>query len=102
IQQPNGLTLAPDLATGTVVATANRPGTYYLDFGVAAGSQTANGVIRLDVTAPGDDRIPVAVVDTVYLPQGGTGRVDLVANDVDPAGDVLAVQRISVDKASPL
>jgi hypothetical protein len=94
--------LVPDLDTGTVVASADRPGVYYLTFQVASGRQGASGVIRIDVTAPDDDLTPIPVLDTAYLPQGGTVRVDLVANDIDPSGGVLAVQGISLDDDSPL
>src|SRR5699024_1694192 len=39
---------------------------------------------------------PVAVGDTALLPPGGTVLVDVLENDFDPGGGVLAVQQIDV------
>ncbi|HET8591789.1 MAG TPA: fibronectin type III domain-containing protein, partial [Nakamurella sp.] len=97
-----GIDIDADAAAGSVVVTARRPGHYYLSFQVVSGSQTADGVIRVDIADPSDDRAPVPVTDIAYLPQGGDVRVDLTGNDAVLGGGVLAVQQIDVDQDSGL
>ena len=97
-----GLTITPDLDAGTVAITASAPGSYQIGYGVVAGEASASGVIRVVITPDDAAGQPVPVADTAFLPQSGQVRVDLTANDGDPSGGVLAVQRLIVPATAPL
>jgi hypothetical protein len=92
---PAGVTVIPDLATGTVTFTAPTAGTYYFQYSLAAGASSSIGLVRVDVlpdpTAPGP---PIAVKDTAFLRPGEPTTVKVLNNDVSPSGAVLAVQSV--------
>ncbi|MGC5629130.1 Ig-like domain-containing protein [Georgenia sp. Z1344] len=93
----------PDYDTGQVHLTGLTEGTNYLEYVVAdSGGQDTTGLVRVDVVAPDTEAPPVAVRDTALLPAGGSVLVDVLANDEDPAGGLLAVQQIEVPQDSPL
>ncbi|MGC5616482.1 Ig-like domain-containing protein [Georgenia sp. Z1491] len=93
----------PDYDTGQVHLTGLSEGTNYLEYVVAdSGGQDTTGLVRVDVVAPDTEAPPVAVRDTALLPAGGSVLVDVLANDEDPAGGLLAVQQIEVPQDSPL
>ena len=96
VEQQTGTTITPDLDAGTFTFSAPGAGTYYVSFTVTAAPQQATGVARIDVRArPEQPEPPVAVLDTATLPQGGQTTVAPLANDSDPAGNVLLL--LSVD-----
>ncbi|HOZ59519.1 MAG TPA: hypothetical protein PKY70_15155, partial [Nakamurella multipartita] len=87
----------------TVVLTGTAPGTSYFLYTVVAGSASATGVIRFDVTAPPDTPAPPVVTpDVGYLVPGRTLVLDPLANDRDPMGAVLSIQQLSQPADSPL
>ncbi len=92
---PAGVTVIPDLATGTVTFTAPTAGSYYFQYSLAAGASSSIGLVRVDVlpdpTAPGP---PIAVKDTAFLRPGEPTTVKVLNNDVSPSGAVLAVQSV--------
>jgi hypothetical protein len=95
--------VTPDYDTGQIHLEGLTEGTAYLEYVVAdAGGADATGLVRVDVVAPDPDGAPIAVRDTALLPAGGTTLVDVLANDDDPAGGLLAVQQIDVPPDSPL
>lgn len=101
-QRGSGVTVG-SIEHGTVTLTGATPGTYYLDYEVAAGSKAAKGVIRFDVReAPKKIAAPITTVDLALVPVGGEVLVDLTRNDRDPAGGVVAVQELSLPQGSPL
>src|SRR5699024_1565515 len=59
------------------------------------------GLVRIQVKEA-EDAAPVAVRDTALLPPGGTVLTDVLENDEDPAGGVLAVQGIDVPQGHGL
>ncbi|GAB2781029.1 Ig-like domain-containing protein [Nocardioides salsibiostraticola] len=83
-----------DLVEGTVTFRSTRPGTYFLDYDTKYGNAAFDtGLIRVDIRAvqspaPG----PVAVPDTVNVFGQAPVLVDVLANDVDPAGGILVVE----------
>ncbi len=96
-----GVTLTRDFGSGVVTAVATAPGTYYTTYVVTDGPSTATGLIRIDVTAPGDGTAPpVAVRDRALLPADGSVLVDVLANDTDPSGGVLVVQSVDYPATS--
>ncbi len=95
LPQPVGATVTTDLAGGTVTVTPQHIGTLSLKYQAAFGSaKLSTGLIRVDVTAdPSRALPPVAMPDTAVLHGQQAQTVDVLANDFDPSGDVLVVQR---------
>lgn len=82
-----------DTKTGKVTVTADKAGSYLLDYQVAfGGAALAPGQIRVDISSPPDKPEP-----PVTMPDFGAVRgqvpvmVDVLANDSDPAGGLLTV-----------
>lgn len=97
-----GPQVTPDLAGGTLSFKSEQEGTYYLTYTVSDGPATATGVIRVDVTSSGKRGKPVVEDDMAVLPVGGQVLTDVLANDADPAGEVLVTQAVTVGESSPL
>ncbi|WP_405216210.1 Ig-like domain-containing protein [Agrococcus sp. Ld7] len=97
-----GLEMESDRSTGVVRIISGTVGTHYLNYMIADGPLPSVGRIRVDIRTPDDEARPVAVRDTALLPRQGSAVVDLLANDVDPAGGVLVVQQITVEGAAPI
>jgi large repetitive protein len=93
VAEPGGATVKTDLVDGTLTFVADKPRTYFLAYDAAYGDAPfATGRIRVDVRAsrPG---APVAMPDNVTLYGQASSLVDVLANDVDPAGGMIVVQR---------
>jgi hypothetical protein len=100
IDDVQGTTLTPDYTTGTFTFLSPTPGTYYVPYLVTNGPKSAQGLVRVTVNpAAGQDGAPVAVKDTALLPQGRSTLVNVLANDSDPNGDILAVQSVQVPES---
>src|SRR6266508_1260355 len=77
--------------TSTTAARAG-PRTYFLSYYAGYGdAPLATGKIRVDVRASRPDE-PVAMPDNLTLYGQSASLVDVLANDVDPAGSMLVVQ----------
>ena len=77
-------------------AAAGSAGSYVFGYKVTDGfTEPAVGLVRVDVR-PAGNRPPTAGRDLVVLPVAlsNSRTVDLLANDVDPDGDVLVVQSV--------
>ncbi|UEJ82499.1 Ig-like domain-containing protein [Brachybacterium halotolerans subsp. kimchii] len=97
----DGLDIEKDLDAGTVSVTGRTAGTYYLDYTIVGGTQSADGLIRVDVADPSAEaEKPVAVDDLGMVTAGGSTLVDPLENDVDPTGGVLVVDSVSVPDGS--
>ncbi|MHA7246622.1 Ig-like domain-containing protein [Arthrobacter tecti] len=94
--------LTPNYETGTVAFTPEAAGTYYVEYLVTNGPQSASGLIRVDAKAEGAEGAPIAVRDVALLPRNGDVLVDVLGNDSDPTGGVLVVQSVDVPADSPL
>lgn len=95
----NGGRVETDTAAGTFTFEAPSAGAYYLTYVVSDDDGlSATGLVRVDVKAAIGDATPVAVRDTALLPSNGSVAVDVLVNDSDPAGGVLAVQSIDVPR----
>ena len=90
-----GADVTTNLAKGTITLRSDTAQTYFLDYQAAYGTaETDTGKIRVDVRAPESPPLdPVAVPDTVTLFGQAASLVDVLANDVDPSGGLLSVQR---------
>ena len=95
VGQVPGAEVTTNLVKGTVTLRSQTAQTYFLDYQAAYGtSETSTGQIRVDVRAPENPPLaPVAVPDTVTLFGQAGSLVDVLANDVDPSGGLLSVQR---------
>ncbi|WP_240613450.1 Ig-like domain-containing protein [Brachybacterium endophyticum] len=99
----DGIELDKDLDAGTVSVTGGQEGTYYLRYTVVAGSQSATGLIRVDVAEPSSEaELPVAVDDLSMVTAGSSTLVDPLENDVDPTGGVLVLDSVDLPEDSGL
>lgn len=99
---PTGITLDWDGIEGTLDIIGDKVGTYYLTYVVSDGPSTSTGVVRIDVIDLSSDLQISLEDDFAVLPEGGYVLVDLLANDSDPSGGILAVQKIDLPAGSPL
>ncbi|MDN5685931.1 MAG: Ig-like domain-containing protein [Brachybacterium sp.] len=102
---PDALEIDAVLDAGTIRVSGASPGTYYLEYTVAAsGASSASlGIIRVDIVEPAsDDLIPVAVDDLGTVTTGTDTVIDPLQNDVDPTGGVLVVNSVQVPEDSGL
>lgn len=98
---PAGLSVQPDFQSGSITASAAKAGTYLLTYQIVAGAGQASGRIRVDVTdPPKKNSPPTAMVDIANVQVGRETSVDVLDNDVDPDGDVLAVTGVSAPAES--
>lgn len=75
-----------------VEITAVEPGVHELSYEANDGSDATEGAIRLEIIGAGEvNSAPVAVPDQVKLRPDRIVNVDVLANDVDLDGDLLAV-----------
>jgi large repetitive protein len=90
-----GADVVTNLVKGTITLRSKTAQTYFLDYQAAYGTaQTSTGKIRVDVRAPENPPLdPVAVPDSTTLFGQAASLVDVLANDVDPSGGLLSVQR---------
>jgi hypothetical protein len=87
-----GATIVASIEAGTFTFQSDQIGTYYIDFVVNDGEQTANGVVRIDVSAPPNANTkPITIPKTVFVQTLGTQTIDVADTDYDPAGAVLLV-----------
>ncbi|MGF9755243.1 Ig-like domain-containing protein [Microvirga sp. 0TCS3.31] len=102
-QQPNAKVVT-DLEAGQLTFTGERAGTYFLSYDAAFGNAPLDqSTIRVDVRAsPKRAAEPIAMPDTLTVYGQAPGIVDVLANDLDPAGGLLVVQRAEGDRAGQL
>lgn len=95
-----------DSVAGTVTVKATEARTIIFDYKVAdtpenGSSATSDGVVRIDVVAKGTGGAPIAVLDSTVVTVGRPTLVDVLANDVDPDGDVLVVESAATVDTQP-
>lgn len=85
-----GATITTNLERGTFRFLSEQPRTFNLEYVVNDGTQSATGIVRIDVAAPPDAGTkPITVPKTVFVQTLGTETVDIAGTDIDPAGGVL-------------
>lgn len=89
-------TVTADQEKSTVNFQSNVAGAYYLTYTLAAGAQTTQGLILVDVSQPPTSSAPpIAVKDVAYVRPGEPTTVAVLANDISPSGRVLVVQSVN-------
>jgi hypothetical protein len=101
VASPAGTVVETDITAGTLTLKAARAGTFLLNYTASFGNAPfAKGSVRVDVTAPPDSpQSPVAMPDNAVLHGQAAALVDVLANDFDPSGDVLAVQHADTEQS---
>ena len=100
-----GATIKTDLENGIVTFTGRQARHLLprLRRGLRQRRRSTKATVRIDVRprpkSPGD---PVAMPDTLTVFGQAAGIVDVLANDLDPAGGLLAVQRADADNPNQL
>ncbi|MDO5682459.1 MAG: Ig-like domain-containing protein [Propionibacteriaceae bacterium] len=97
-----GQQIQTDLAAGMVRFRADEPGTYQVEYAITDGPHEATSSIRVDVFAPAPDATPIADDDIALVSADGVAVVDVLANDTDPGGGVLVIQRVNVPADAPI
>ena len=99
----SGATIKTDTENGVITFTGSRAGTFFLDYDAAYGNAPLDGsTVRIDVQPARGDRAPIAMPDALTVYGQSAAIVDVLANDLDPAGGLLAVQRAVADDPSQL
>lgn len=98
-EAPAGTSIDVDQQAGvfTFSTDANAQAqTYYLTYDVMDGANTAQGIVRVDVTPKADATVPPEVEnDTALLRNGGSTTIAPLSNDFDPSGEILVLQSVS-------
>ena len=98
-EAPAGTSISIDQQAGvfTFSTEANAQAqTYYLTYDVMDGANTAQGIVRVDVTPKADATVPPeAENDTALLRNGGSTTIAPLNNDFDPSGGILVLQSVS-------
>lgn len=93
VAQPKGYRVTTDLAAGTVTVVPNQTGSVVLNYQAAYGNAPfSKNVIRVFADPKSASASPVAGPDVITLHGQAAAIVDVLANDYDPKGYVLAVQ----------
>ena len=99
----SGATIRTDAENGIITFTGSRAGTFFLDYDAAYGNAPLDGsTVRVDVQPARGDRDPIAMPDALTVYGQSAAIVDVLANDLDPAGGLLAVQRAVADDPDQL
>ena len=98
-EAPAGTSISIDQQAGvfTFSTEANAQAqTYYLTYDVMDGANTAQGIVRVDVTPKADATVPPEVEnDTALLRNGGSTTIAPLNNDFDPSGGILVLQSVN-------
>lgn len=98
-----GQRVETDRQAGTVTIHPSKPGSFLFSYSAAFGDAArAVGQIRVDVSAATNDRqVPVAGPDTATVRGQAATTVDVLANDFDPKGGLLAVTQAEAVAEDP-
>ncbi len=96
-------TLEVDYEQASALFSSTKEGSHEITYAVSDGPNSAKGKIRIDVKDPGKAaNVPSAQNDLALLPDNASATVNVLDNDTDPAGGVLAIQSLSIDEGSGL
>ena len=96
-----GVTITPSYDAGTFQFESTSVGTHYLSYVVTDGTESATGVVRVDVIAPPDSNTkPITVPHSIFVHTLSSNSVDVADSDIDPSGGVLLVSGVTAPAAS--
>lgn len=99
----SGGVLVGNYEDGTFTFSASKPGQYYVQYSAVDGPAAAANLVRIDVLEDVQASLPpITVADVALVAPGASTLVDVLANDIDPAGGVLVVQGVDVPADSGL
>lgn len=87
---------------GRLGILASHAGSWTFSYTISDGEKTAKAQVRVDAVDPGTNHAPVAVRDDLAARAGIPAYADLVANDLDEDGDLLAVVAVDTPPTSGL
>jgi hypothetical protein len=91
----DGLDVEVNTSTGVLQLRSGSARSFRLSYVMSSGGKTAVGWVRVDFVERGAvNRAPLPARDVLVVRAGGVGVVDVLGNDSDPDGDVLAVQSV--------
>jgi len=99
---PAGTTAAQNAVTNTIQFTAQHARSYYLTYQATDNAQTGSARIRVDIVSPSTANPPVAVADRGVVRGDTSTDIDVLANDIDPTGNVMVVSSVSVPPGAGL
>ena len=104
IPAQTGATIKTDEENGVITFTGREARTYFIEYDAAFGNASHDSqTVRIDVLPrPNEPGAPVAMPDSLTVFGQTAGIVDVLANDLDPAGGLLAVQDASADNRQQL
>lgn len=101
VDEVKGAKIGFNPSGSTFTFSAAAVGTYYVQYLASAGANGVPGIVRVDVVDDTDTQAPpIAVRDVALLPSGGETLVNVLANDIDPAGGILVVQSVTLPPSS--
>ncbi len=92
---PAGATAAQNSVGNTIQFTAQRARTYYLTYQATDNEQVGKARIRVDIVTPSTANPPVAVADRAVVRGDRPTDIDVLANDIDPSGNVMVVSGVT-------
>ena len=99
---PAGLTASYDSQLDSLTVTGVTAGVYAIPYQATDGGDAAKAIVRVVVTKPpAVNAAPIAVPDRVVVRPGRVVNVDVLTNDIDPDGDLLAVVSASAGGITP-
>lgn len=99
VETPAGLEVKWE-ERGLLRVKAAEPSSFVFTYEISDGAATSKARVRVDVLKPGENVAPIPVRDDVIARPGQPAVVDLLNNDSDLAGNVLAVTGLSVPDGS--
>ncbi|PKQ26725.1 MAG: hypothetical protein CVT64_03215 [Actinobacteria bacterium HGW-Actinobacteria-4] len=103
VSEVRGAAVVMNAEQGTFTFASPTAGTFYVQYLVTDGPNTATNLVRVDVLAEVSSSLPpIAVADVALVAAGDSVLVDVLANDSDPSGSVLVVQNVEVPHQSGL
>ncbi|WP_315583331.1 Ig-like domain-containing protein [Actinomyces viscosus] len=103
-EAPAGTSISVDQQAGVFTFSTDASAqaqTYYLTYDVMDGANTAQGIVRVDVTPKADATVPPEVEnDTALLRNGGSTTIAPLNNDFDPSGGILVLQSVNAPQDS--
>jgi len=100
VNQPKNLRVTTDAEHGAITVTASAPGPYLLSYQAGYGAAAASKPAQIRLQFKGRTPEPiVAGPDSAVVHGAAPTLVDVLANDYDPAGNLLDVVSARVDAA---